>query len=114
MKTLYLVNTGYAERPVFDHDEWVARADFMAKLSDWQIVSKAYAMRAADSCEVLRIGYEQVRGYCKVVTTTIVQAGAASEYDKISHAMQLYSKKHMDKMALFASLLEHLASSNSA
>ena len=109
MKTLYLVNTGYAKQPVFNCVEWVERSDFMDSISAWRIAPKAQALQATDSYEVLCVKYEQLHGYCKVVTATIVLSGAASEYAKVNNAMQSVSEKHRAKMDLYASLLEHIA-----
>lgn len=111
MKTLYLVNAGYKPQPqpTLNHAEWIKHEDFMNSISAWHIAPKAQAMQAVDSYEVMYICYEQLAGYCKVVGVHTVQCSAASEFDRVSNAMQRAQDKHRAKLAMYNSLLEHLA-----
>ena len=110
MKTLYLVNTGYKPQPKVSHSDWVKHADFMGAFSTWQIAPKAQAIQAIDSYEVLCIRYEQLQGYCKVLSSGIVYCSAANEFDRVSNAMQREQDKYNAKLAMYNSLLKQLSS----
>lgn len=99
MKTLYLVNTGYDKQPVIPCNEW---------LNSWQVVPAMQAKQAIADYAVLAVHYEQLQGYCKVVSFNTVYDSTGSEIAKLANALQRVQDKHKAKVAMYDSLLQHL------
>lgn len=108
MKTLYLVNTGYANQPVIPCNEWLKQAELMDTVSAWQVVPAVQAKQAIAEYDVLAVHYEQLQGYCKVASFNTVYDSTGSEIDKLANALQRVQDKHNAKVAMYEDLLQHL------
>lgn len=111
MRTIYLMNPNYAEKPTLPVGKWLSTNAFNTAIatSGWEQLAKASdAYNLCSQFDVLTIRVEVLQGYCFVHSVCTLDGTTAREYDRIDASMQRDQAKHEARQALYKSLLEHL------